>query len=216
MGDLVLEALERLEEVACALDDGESFSLALAARGAYEAANPGPAMLTLTPCTLRQANAFIRRHHRTHRPARGAKCVFAAAMEGRVVGVAIVARPRARRLQQDGITAEVVRCCTDGTFDAASFLYARSWVAARALGYRRLVTYTLPQEGGPCLRALRQQGWRRLENEDGQPMLFGGGFWDREARPRADVHPTDAKWRWEVALPPLAADAPAGLSEKKP
>jgi len=31
---------------------------------------------------------------------------------------------------------------TDGTQNACSILYAAAWQAARALGYRRLVTYT--------------------------------------------------------------------------
>jgi hypothetical protein len=165
-------------------------------------------VLTIVPCTLRQANAFIRRHHRTHAKDQGCKAVFAAAEGSEVVGVCVVGRPRALKIQcGDPLAAEVTRCCTDGTFDAASKLYANAWVVARALGYRRLVTYTLPSEGGPCLRALKQQGWRRLENEHHQPLLFGGGSWDREYRPRVDAHPTEAKWRWEVSL-----DAPVGVT----
>nr|WP_216624795.1 XF1762 family protein [Paenibacillus foliorum] len=54
---------------------------------------------------------------------------------------------------------EVIRCCTDGTKNAASKLYAAAWHAARAMGYRRLVTYTLIEEPGTSLRAA---GWKRL------------------------------------------------------
>jgi hypothetical protein len=166
----------------------------------------GRVPLTVVPCTLREANAFIAQHHRTHKPAQGCKAVFAVAKEGKVVGVAVVARPRARRLD-NGSTAEVTRCCTDGTFDAASKLYAQAWVVARAIGYRRLVTYTLPSEGGACLRALKQQGWRLVEDKGGQPLLFGGGSWSREGRPREDAHPLEGKWRWEVSLPATATPA---------
>jgi hypothetical protein len=102
-------------------------------------------------------------------------------------GVAIVGRPVARLLQ-DGYTAEVVRCCTDGTRNAPSMLYAAAWRACRALGYRRLLTYTLPSEGGASLRAA---GWRLIGEA-------GGGSWDRPQRPRIDRHPTQKKLRWEA------------------
>lgn len=156
--------------------------------------------LVIVPCTLREANAFIVSYHRTHKEAAGHKAVFGVAKQGRLVGVAIVGRPNSCILQKKyPLMAEVTRCCTDGTFDAASKLYANSWVVARGLGYQTLITYTLPEEGGPCLRALKQQGWRLVEDDDGQPVLFGGGSWDREARPREDKHPQQGKWRWQVS-----------------
>jgi hypothetical protein len=162
-------------------------------------------MLTVVPVTLKQVNAFLARHHRTHKRVVGFKAAFGLTAEpgGPLVAVCCVARPRSRQLQRKHpLMAEVTRCCTDGTFDAASKCYANAWVVARAIGYRTLITYTLPEEGGPCLRALRQQGWRRVENELHQPLLFGGGTWHREGRPREDAHPTDPKWRWEVTLDP--------------
>jgi hypothetical protein len=67
-------------------------------------------------------------------------------------GVAIVGRPVARGAD-DGWTAEVTRCCTDGARNACSMLYAAAWRAVRALGYRKLITYTLAAEGGGSLRA---------------------------------------------------------------
>jgi hypothetical protein len=97
-------------------------------------------VIELIPITLREANAFVEAHHRHHGPSRG--CIAAVAVAGRVCGVAIIGRPVARGLQ-DGWTAEVTRCCTDGTRNAASMLYGAAWRATRALGYKRLVTYTL-------------------------------------------------------------------------
>lgn len=144
--------------------------------------------LRLVPITLREANAYVEQHHRHHGPARG--CIVTVGVEhaGDVCGVAIVGRPVARMLQ-DGYSAEVVRCCTDGTRNAPSMLYAAAWRACRALGYRRLVTYTLPEEGGGSLRAA---GWRLVGEA-------GGGSWDRKGRPRVDLHPTQEKLRWEAA-----------------
>ena len=104
-----------------------------------------------------------------------------------VRGVAIVGRPSARMLQ-DGYTAEVVRVATDGARNACSMLYGACWRACRALGYQRLVTYTLPEEGGGSLRAA---GWRCIGEA-------GGGSWSRKGRPRVDLHPTQVKMRWEA------------------
>lgn len=80
-----------------------------------------------------------------------------ASRDGEVIGVAIVGRPVARLLACDPFTAEVTRLCTDGTRNACSMLYSATWRASRALGYHRLVTYTLQEEGGASLRAA---GWR--------------------------------------------------------
>jgi hypothetical protein len=142
--------------------------------------------LRLVPLTLREANAYVETNHRHHSSARG--CLFCLGVEnGEVRGVAIVGRPVARELQ-DGYTAEVLRVCTDGARNACSMLYAAAWRACRAIGYRRLVTYTLPEEGGASLRAA---GWRLIGSA-------GGGSWSRSSRPRVDLHPTQTKLRWEA------------------
>lgn len=147
----------------------------------------GAVMLALVPVTLREANAFVAEHHRHHDPARGCKFVVGCEADGRVRGVAIVGRPVARHLD-DGWTAEVLRCCTDGTRNACSFLYGACWRAARATGHRRLVTYTLAEEGGASLRAA---SWRLVGEA-------GGGSWSRSDRPRVDTHPLQQKLRWEA------------------
>ncbi len=107
---------------------------------------------------------------------------------GEVVGVAMVGRPVARHLQ-DGWTAEVTRCCTTGVKNACSMLYGACWRAARALGYRKLITYTLPEEGGGSLRGA---GWWVVGNTN-EPR-----GWNRPGRPRVDLHPLQCKLRWEI------------------
>jgi hypothetical protein len=134
-------------------------------------------MLTVTPIGLAEANAFISRHHRHHKPVPGAKfCIAVSDKDGVVRGVAIVGRPVAR-MSDDGWTLEVNRVCTDGARNACSMLYGAAWRAAKALGFRRLITYTLPEEGGASLRAA---GWRLLG-------LRGGGNWNVRSRPRVDT-----------------------------
>lgn len=146
--------------------------------------------LEITPVFFKAANAFVAAHHRHHKPVVGH--VFSVAVsceEGQIRGVAMVGRPVARMLN-DGATLEVNRLCTDGTPNACSMLYGAAWRAAKALGYRRLITYTLPEEGGASLRA---SGWRLVG-------LRGGGSWGRESRPRTDVPGlTGKKALWEAA-----------------
>ena len=143
--------------------------------------------MRLTPITQREAFAFVARHHRHHRPPRGSVLQVAVADdEGTVRGVAIVGRPVARMLD-DGWTLEVSRVATDGARNACSMLYGACWRTARALGYRRVVTYTLPSEGGASLRGA---GWTVVGEA-------GGGSWSRKDRPRVDLHPTLIKMRWE-------------------
>ena len=151
----------------------------------------------IRPCTLRRANAFVRQHHRHHRPPQGGRFALAVESEAGLHGVAIVGTPVARLLD-DGLTAEVTRCCTDGTPNACSMLYGAAWRAARALGYRRLITYTLAEEGGASLRAANFT----LIGE------AGGGTWSRQTRPRVDTHPTQRKLRWEISSATPQSGAP--------
>jgi hypothetical protein len=144
-------------------------------------------VMDLIPMTIGDARAFVEQHHRHHPAPVGGLFAVGVGVEGAVVGVAIVGRPVARGLQ-DGWTAEVTRCCTDGTKNAASMLYGACWRACRALGYRRLVTYTLRSEPGTSLRAA---GWRVVGEVRGRS-------WSCKSRPRVDRHPLQGKLRWEA------------------
>ncbi len=143
--------------------------------------------MNLVPISLRDAREFVRQMHRHHRAPQGGKFAIAVADGKKVIGVSIVGRPVSRRLD-DGWTAEVTRLATDGTKNACSMLYAASWRAARAMGYRRMVTYILSEEPGTSLTAA---GWKCIG-------LCGGGSWSRESRPRIDNAPLQVKIRFEV------------------
>ena len=143
--------------------------------------------IEIVPISLEEANAFVAKHHRHHKPVTGHKFSLAVADEaGRIRGVAIVGRP-VSRMSDNGWTLEVNRCCTDGVRNGCSMLYRSAWRAAMAIGYRKLITYTLPEEGGVSLKA---SGFRIIGER-------GGGSWDRKNRPRVDTHPTQAKLLWE-------------------
>lgn len=117
----------------------------------------------IAPITLRAACAFIAAHHRHNKPPRGHKFSIAAVTAGGVlVGVATAGRPVARYFD-DGITLEVNRTCTDGTKNVNSMLYGAVWRTAKAMGYRRCITYTQADESGASLRAV---GWVRVKQLD--------------------------------------------------
>ena len=148
----------------------------------------GQSKLQIVPCSIADARAYVSAHHRHHPAPVGGLFALAVTTEGWVIcGVAIVGRPVAR-LNQDGFTAEITRVATDGTPNASSALYGAAWRVARALGYRRLITYTLTSEPGTSLRA---SGWRCLGEA-------GGGSWNRPSRPTVDRHPLQHKLRWEA------------------
>lgn len=143
--------------------------------------------LGLIPLGLDEANEFVRRHHRHHSVVIGHKFSLGAIdIADRIVGVSIVGRPVARRLD-DGMTLEVTRLCTDGTRNACSFLYGASARAAFALGFARIGTYISASEPGISLRAA---GWRLI---GGTP----GKSWSVPSRPRVDVHPLEPRLRFE-------------------
>ena len=107
--------------------------------------------LRIVPLDLAHANTLVSQLHRHHDPVIGHRFSIGCVSGRQIVGVAICSRPVARRLD-DGWTLEVTRVATDGTANACSKLYGASWRIARQMGFCRLVTYTLPEEGGASPR----------------------------------------------------------------
>lgn len=146
--------------------------------------------MELCPITLEQANEYIESEHRHHGKVVGHKFSIGLHDGEKIIGVIIIGRPVARYLD-DEWTAEVTRCCTNGTQNACSKLYSAAWRACRAMGYKRLITYILESEKGTSLKAAN---WKVVAETS-------GGSWDCKARPRIDKHPTCPKKRWEIGLP---------------
>ena len=145
--------------------------------------------LKLCPISFRDANAFVAGYHRHHKPVVGHKFSIACMDESGIIrGVVIVGRPVSRYLD-DGRTLEVNRLCTDGAKNACSMLYSAAWRAAKAMGYRRIVTYILDTEGGASLRAA---GWHC----DG---LAGGPNWTGERERQIELFP-QMKIRYSMTL----------------
>ena len=109
-------------------------------------------MIKLRPCDFRTACDFVSQNHRHNKAPIGHKFSIACYDGERLCGVVMVGRPVGRYLD-DGLTLEVNRCCTDGTRNACTMLYGAAARAAKALGYRRIITYTRESEPGTSLRA---------------------------------------------------------------
>ena len=106
-----------------------------------------------------------------------------------MVGVAIVGRPVSRYLD-NGQTLEVTRLCTTGEKNACSMLYAAAARAASAMGYRKIITYTLDTEHGSSIRAA---GWHCAGPA-------GGLRWTGARQPDCDLYPPQMKLRYEKTL----------------
>jgi hypothetical protein len=147
--------------------------------------------LAIVPVRFRHARAFVADWHRHNGLPVGALfCLGIADDHGALRGIATVGRPVARMFD-NGQTAEVTRCCTDGVANGCSMLYGAAWRACKAMGYTRLITYTRASEGGNSLRAA---GWRVLAE---RPAHTG---WNRPSRPR-NLNGTegDELLLWEAA-----------------
>ena len=145
--------------------------------------------LDIVPVTLRDAREWVNRHHRHHKaPVGGLFAIGLAQNVEHIVGCAIVGRPVARG-SQDGWTVEVTRVAViENIPNANSKLYAACWRAARAMGWRKLITYTMKSEPGTSLKAA---GWVDVGSVRGRS-------WSTPSRPRIDHYPMEDKTRWEV------------------
>lgn len=149
--------------------------------------------MRIVPAELSEANAFVALHHRHHQPVVGHRFSLALIDGAKVVGVLIAGRPVSRGSGSPRQVLEVTRLATDGTHNACSMLYAAAARAARAMGYERIQTYTLPEEGGASLRAT---GW---ENQG----PAGGRQWRHtDGKPRRTDQPITVKTRWSRQLNP--------------
>lgn len=162
-------------------------------------------MLKLVPITFEEGKRHVRENHRHHGSPISWKFGVGVEEGGALVGVAMAGRPVGRGAD-DGCTLEVLRNSTDGTPNACSKLYGAIRRAAKALGYRRLFTYTRADEPGTSLRAA---GWAvdgavsaRSWTTPSRPR--GAGLGGRSGQPQtaldlglpADPHELADRIRW--------------------
>ena len=159
--------------------------------------------LRVRPVSRNAARSWIAECHRhLRRPVTGWLFGVEILRGNRRIGVACAARPSARSWQ-NGVTCEISRVAVvEGECNACSFAYGALRRAAKALGYQRVVTYTLKDEPGTSLKAA---GFRC----DG---IAGGGEADRPSRRRSPVEQPGLKlrWVWELHSPAGPATALGG------
>lgn len=143
--------------------------------------------LSVRPISLNAAREWIAATHRhLRRPVTGWLFGVEVLRNGERIGVACAGRPASRMLQ-DGVTCEITRVAIlEGESNACSFAYGALRRAAAALGYTRVVTYTMAEEPGTSLRAA---GFV----DEGEA---GGGEADRPSRRRKAVEQSGPKRRW--------------------
>lgn len=144
--------------------------------------------MRVVPLTLKEANAFVDKLHRHHKPVVGHRFSLGLRREdGSLAGVVICGRPVARMVDP-ATTLEVTRLCTDGTFNACSMLYSAAARTSKEMGFEKIQTYILDEEPGTSLKA---SGWV-LEGH-----TYGGAWSDKEGKAgRKNDHPLNPKQRW--------------------
>lgn len=142
-------------------------------------------MLKVRPISIHEANVFVERFHRHHGIKTGCRFAIAVYEGEQLHGVAICSNPVARNAD-DGLTLEVARLCTDGTYNACSMLYGACARIAKDMGFRKIQTYILESESGTSLKA---SGWI-CEGEAGRPS-WGGEKMGKSASERKRGVSTD-------------------------
>lgn len=140
------------------------------------------------PMSQAEANRWVARTHSHLPPSRGSMFSVGVAGQDGVHCVAQVGVVRARMLMRSGRVAEVVRVASDRTANAASMALGAVVRACLALGFTRVVSYTMLGETG---HSYRVSGWRPVS-------VSGGGEWSRKSRARPKAVQSQRKVRWEI------------------
>lgn len=158
--------------------------------------------MNLIPIDLATAKRFVNEHHRHNEAPLSWRFGVGLEEDGELIGVAMVGRPAARKLQQaDPFLCEITRVATTGLKNANSMLYGAACRMAKAGGYRSAITYTLAHESGSSLLAAGfvvdeelppARPWTQPSRHRYEETLLG---------PRK--RPTEAKIRWRKELAPV-------------
>lgn len=114
--------------------------------------------ISLVPISLGEANEYMAKHIRQYRPAPGCKFSVGCALDGKLVGAAIVGRCR-----DDSQALQIDRIYTTGGRTAYGMLYGAAARAAQALGYWRIIAFLRLDRPDSALRAA---GWTRADPVD--------------------------------------------------
>lgn len=141
--------------------------------------------LRIKPISLKEANEYVSKYHRHHKPTVGHKFSIGCVDDNNeLCGVAICGRPVSRHYD-NGEILEINRLCTNGTYNVCSKLYGACARIAKDMGYKKIITYILASENGASLKASNFV----CEGE------AGGEIWTGK-RARDNGVPHEKKTRW--------------------
>ena len=113
----------------------------------------------IVPVSLQEANDYLAEHIRQYQPMHGCKFSVGCALDGKLVGAAIVVRCR-----EDSQTLQIDRIYTTGGRTAYGMLYSAAARAAQDLGYWRIIAFLRSDRPDSALRAA---GWARADPVEG-------------------------------------------------
>lgn len=157
--------------------------------------------LSTKPITIKEANEFVKKYHRHHRPTKrncGKWAVSAIdVLSNEVIGVAICANP-VSATYMDGYTLEVTRLCVkgDAPLGSASFLLSICSKIWKTMGGKRILTYTLDYESGASLKGA---GWEKKGVVTPHNNWNNKSAMDGKIRDDLEIY-TYKKFRWELQL----------------
>jgi hypothetical protein len=141
----------------------------------------------LIPITVKAALKLVKQWHRKLPDLQGG--LFAVAVgDPDIRGVGVAGNPS--RVWQGQGKLVISRCAIESMPNGCSMIYGALARAAKALGYREVWTYTLPEEPGTSLRAA---GFEDMGLSD-------GGSYDRPCRSRKPPVNGERKRRWRRRL----------------
>lgn len=147
--------------------------------------------MEIRPITFKCASDYVNKYHRHHKATVGCKFCIGVFDGDKMVGCAVCGRPVSRHLD-DGLTCEINRVCTDGTYNACSMLYGACCRVAKAMGYKLIITYTLESEPGTSLKA---------SNFHCDGIGMGGVEWTgKRYEGKESNAPKEMKVRWSKKL----------------
>lgn len=154
---------------------------------------------TVVPLTLALARRYVAEHHRHNEPPIGHRFSIGLERDGVLVGVVIAGHAQARHAD-DRFTIELLRLTTEGDRNACSRLYGAACRAAFAMGYRKVITYTLVDEPGTSLIASGFVVDRMTDGHAGWKHTAGPRAADRPTLFDSPKMPTGPKVRWMRAV----------------
>lgn len=152
------------------------------------------------PMTIKEANQFVKLHHRHHRPTSNNSWKWALSaldQNGLLVGVLIAGNP-VSATYMDWYTLEITRLCVseNAPLWTASFLLARARNIWQMMWGRRLLTYTLVSESGA---SLKWAGWGMTARIKWHSKWEAKSKHDWKTSDSLEIYKKE-KWRWEILL----------------